>query len=51
VKYISNNNAKPRAAVMADPAPAEVAEFLAFTQHVQYWKSGGRVYLSDLQGT
>ncbi|KAJ7053075.1 hypothetical protein C8F01DRAFT_1261250 [Mycena amicta] len=38
---------------MQDPQSpeAEVAEFLAFAQHLQYWKSGGKVYISDLQGT
>jgi hypothetical protein len=53
VKYINNNDARPRAVVTADSSSqeAEVAEFLCFTQHFQYWKSGHRVYLSDLQGT
>jgi hypothetical protein len=48
VKYINNNNAAPREMTSVDRT--EVAEFLCFTQHFQYWKSGGRVYLSDLQG-
>ncbi|KAJ7683054.1 hypothetical protein B0H14DRAFT_3677535 [Mycena olivaceomarginata] len=29
----------------------EMADFLSFTQHVQYYKTAGMVYLSDLQGT
>ncbi|KAJ7067440.1 hypothetical protein C8F01DRAFT_980196, partial [Mycena amicta] len=52
-KFIGNANAKPVASILADPDPAvvETAEFLAFTQHVQYWKTKGMVYLSDLQGS
>ncbi|KAF8199240.1 hypothetical protein K438DRAFT_1500860, partial [Mycena galopus ATCC 62051] len=28
-----------------------IAEFLCFTQHLQYFKTDGTVFLSDLQGT
>ncbi|KAJ7643018.1 hypothetical protein DFH06DRAFT_999447 [Mycena polygramma] len=34
----------------AGKSVAAVAEFLSFTQHVQYYKTKGMVYLSDLQG-
>ncbi|KIK75867.1 hypothetical protein PAXRUDRAFT_171445, partial [Paxillus rubicundulus Ve08.2h10] len=29
----------------------EITEFLAFTQHVQYHKTRGQVYISDYQGS
>ena len=49
-KFIANRSAKPLASVLAEAELAHVAEFLSFTQHVQYWKTKGMVYLSDLQG-
>ncbi|KAG6378352.1 hypothetical protein JVT61DRAFT_14077 [Boletus reticuloceps] len=49
VKFIHNGNASPR--WLSDPAANKVAEFLAFTQHVQYIKTGKQVYISDYQGS
>lgn len=48
VKYIHNGHALP--CNLSDPVAREIAEFLSFTQHVQYSKSGGQVYISDYQG-
>lgn len=49
VKFIHNGSALP----LLDPVDPlyKIAEFLCFTQHVQYLKSDGAVFLSDLQGT
>ena len=48
VKYIHNGDPTPM------PEPYEpgydIAQFLAFTQHVQYVKTGGLAYISDYQG-
>ncbi|KAI6009123.1 hypothetical protein EDC04DRAFT_2906734 [Pisolithus marmoratus] len=48
VKYIHNSNAEP--CFLVDRKAEAIAEFLAFTQHVQYIKTGGQVYISDYQG-
>ncbi|KAG6372778.1 hypothetical protein JVT61DRAFT_7177 [Boletus reticuloceps] len=48
IKFIHNANAAPRE--LDDPAANEIAEFLSFTQHVQYTKTGGLAFLSDYQG-
>ncbi|KAI6038234.1 hypothetical protein EDC04DRAFT_2570273, partial [Pisolithus marmoratus] len=48
VKYIHNSNTEP--CVLLDMKAEEIADFLAFTQHVQYIKTGGQVYISDYQG-
>ncbi|KAI6163399.1 hypothetical protein EDD17DRAFT_1507387 [Pisolithus thermaeus] len=48
VKYIHNSNAEP--CLLVDMKAEEIAEFLAFTQHIQYIKTGGQVYISDYQG-
>ncbi|KAJ7650765.1 hypothetical protein FB45DRAFT_1050655 [Roridomyces roridus] len=50
-KFICNSSAVPLVTVLSDPNTADVAEYLAFTQHVQYSKTGGMAYLSDLQGS
>ncbi|KAJ6603964.1 hypothetical protein B0H10DRAFT_1821761 [Mycena sp. CBHHK59/15] len=47
-KFISNGDAIPVPQVANDLS--SVTEFLSFTQHVQYHKARGAVYLSDLQG-
>ncbi|KAJ7212725.1 hypothetical protein GGX14DRAFT_361618 [Mycena pura] len=49
VKYIHNGDALP----LLEPADPLYynAEFLCFAQHVQYFKSGGLVFISDLQGS
>ena len=48
VKYIHNGDAAP--CVFLDPETENIADFLAFTQHIQYVKTGGQVYISDYQG-
>jgi hypothetical protein len=48
VKFIHNGDAAPREHL--DPVINEIAEFLSFTQHAQYIKTGGQVYISDYQG-
>ncbi|KAI6158240.1 hypothetical protein BKA82DRAFT_32801 [Pisolithus tinctorius] len=49
MKFIHNSNPNPF------PEPSEyryeTAEFLAFTQHVQYSNTNGQVYISDYQGS
>ncbi|KAJ7432411.1 hypothetical protein B0H11DRAFT_2380901 [Mycena galericulata] len=49
VKFIHNGNAVPL--LQPDDPLYSIAEFLCFTQHVQYFKTDGAVFLSDLQGT
>ncbi|KAJ6613391.1 hypothetical protein B0H10DRAFT_2222304 [Mycena sp. CBHHK59/15] len=48
-KFINNGSAVPLLLPTADKSVAAVAEFLSFTQHVQFYKTKGMVYLSDLQ--
>ena len=47
-KYIHNGDAVP--CDLFDAEADKMAEFLAFTQHVQYAKTDGQVYISDYQG-
>jgi len=47
-KYIHNGDAVP--CDLFDTEADKMAEFLAFTQHVQYTKTDGQVYISDYQG-
>ncbi|KAF8982855.1 hypothetical protein BDQ17DRAFT_1261868, partial [Cyathus striatus] len=48
IKFIHNGSAIP---LLAEVDPLYfIAEFLSFTQHVQYEKTGGLAYVSDLQG-
>lgn len=49
-KFINNASAIPVQLPAAHPSLSALAEFLSFTQHVQFHKTGGMVYLSDLQG-
>ncbi|KAJ7128867.1 hypothetical protein C8R46DRAFT_884835, partial [Mycena filopes] len=49
-KFITNASAVPLSLRTRDKSLPVIAEFLAFTQHVQYYKTGGLAYLSDLQG-
>ena len=42
-KYIHNGSASPRQ--LTDSEANEIARFLSFTQHVQYTKTGGQVYM------
>lgn len=54
VKYIHNMSATPllEAGVLeVGDARYELAQFLCFMQHIQYQKTSGLVYISDLQGT
>ncbi|KAI6000407.1 hypothetical protein F5J12DRAFT_724114, partial [Pisolithus orientalis] len=48
VKYIHNSNVAP--CFLLDTKAEEIADFLAFTQHIQYIMTGGQVYISDYQG-
>ncbi|CAK5282518.1 unnamed protein product [Mycena citricolor] len=48
-KFVHNSEAKP--ALQKDDPGYYIAEFLCFTQHYQYTKSGGLVFLSDYQGS
>ncbi|KAH7922899.1 hypothetical protein BV22DRAFT_1016383, partial [Leucogyrophana mollusca] len=49
VKYVHNGKAVP---LLDPPDPLYyLAEFLCFTQHVQFHKTGHQLYLSDYQGT
>ncbi|KAJ7797160.1 hypothetical protein B0H14DRAFT_3548763 [Mycena olivaceomarginata] len=50
-KFIHNGNAVSALSDSEDKSLHEMADFLSFTQHVQYYKTAGMVYLSDLQGT
>ena len=47
-KYIHNGSAA--LCQLTTPVANEIAQFLSFTQHVQYTKTGGLVYISDYQG-
>jgi Alpha-kinase family len=47
-KYL--NNVSPEPLVMEMKEDEERAEFLAFSQHVQYWKTKKQVFVSDYQG-
>ena len=47
-KYIHNGDTSP--CWFTDPDASEIAKFLSFTQHVQYVKTGGQVYILDYQG-
>ncbi|KAJ7832142.1 hypothetical protein B0H14DRAFT_3142965 [Mycena olivaceomarginata] len=49
VKFVHNGDASPL--LDLDDPLYEIAEFLCFTQHVQYFKTDGTVFLSDLQGS
>ena len=48
VKYIHNGTCRPL--LHLDDPEYNIAEFLAFTQHVQYNRTGGMAYISDYQG-
>lgn len=47
-KYL--NNVSPEPLVMKTKEDEKRAEFLAFSQHVQYWKTKKQVFVSDYQG-
>ena len=47
-KYINNNSY--HACYFPDNKNQQHAEFLAFCQHVQYWRTGGLMFTSDYQG-
>jgi len=44
------NNVSPEPLVMKTKDDEERARFLAFSQHVQYWKTKKQVFVSDYQG-
>ncbi|KAJ7671991.1 hypothetical protein B0H17DRAFT_1141282 [Mycena rosella] len=50
-KFINNGSAVPVILSATDKSLPALGEFLPFTQHVQYYKTGGLVYISDLQGS
>ncbi len=47
-KYL--NNVSPMPLTMETKEDEERAKFLAFTQHVQYWKTKKQAFVSDYQG-
>ncbi|KAJ6475575.1 hypothetical protein C8R45DRAFT_826983 [Mycena sanguinolenta] len=49
VKFVHNGDANPL--LDAGDELYYIAEFLCFTQHLQYFKTNGTVFLSDPQGT
>ncbi|KAJ7795511.1 hypothetical protein B0H14DRAFT_3495846 [Mycena olivaceomarginata] len=49
VKFVHNGDAN--SLLDTDDPFYHIAEFLCFTQHVQYFKTDGTVFLSDLQGS
>ncbi|KAJ6488758.1 hypothetical protein C8R45DRAFT_827125, partial [Mycena sanguinolenta] len=49
VKFVHNGDANPL--LDAGDELYYIAEFLCFTQHLDYFKTDGTVFLSDLQGT
>ncbi|TDL18616.1 hypothetical protein BD410DRAFT_728351, partial [Rickenella mellea] len=48
IKYIHNSSATPVEGLSA--SETDIALFLCFTQHVQWNKTGGQVFISDFQG-
>ncbi|CAK5271942.1 unnamed protein product [Mycena citricolor] len=50
VKFINNASAVTVCSIGPDSVHYPVAIFLCFMQHIQYEKSKGLVFLSDLQG-
>ena len=48
VKYLNNDSAKPRS--FNNPEKVLRAQFLSFSQHVQFWKTNGAAFVSDFQG-
>ena len=48
-KYVHNVDATPQLPSFGGPA-YDIAEFLCFVQHLQYWKTDAMVYISDFQG-
>ncbi|KAJ6470314.1 hypothetical protein C8R45DRAFT_937223 [Mycena sanguinolenta] len=48
-KFLNNGSAVPLPSM--NKSVSALAEFLSFTQHVQYYKTKAMLYLSDLQGT
>ncbi|KAJ7920089.1 hypothetical protein B0H13DRAFT_1605718, partial [Mycena leptocephala] len=48
IKYIHNRSARPRN--FQDPEHSLRAKFLAFAQHVQFFKTDRTAYVSDFQG-
>ena len=47
-KYINNNSSCPR--IFHDSENQHCSQFLAFCQHVQYWRTGCQAFTSDFQG-
>ena len=49
VKYIGNGSVKPLD-FLSGTAAAYLAQFLSFSQHVQYVKTKGLAFIGDFQG-
>jgi hypothetical protein len=47
-KYL--NNVSPNPLTMDTKEDEERAKFLAFSQHIQYWKTKQHTFISDYQG-
>ncbi|KAH8981628.1 hypothetical protein EDB92DRAFT_1805123, partial [Lactarius akahatsu] len=47
-KYINNNSSYP--CYFSNNEDCQRAEFLAFCQHVQYWRTSCQAFTSDFQG-
>jgi hypothetical protein len=47
-KYINNDSSRPH--YFGGHENRQRAEFLAFCQHVQYWRTGRQAFTSDFQG-
>ena len=49
-KYINNANAQVLPQRYSDTEAKVIGDFLAFTQHVQYWKTKKQAFVTDYQG-
>ena len=49
-KYLNNNSSRPCQFPDDDDENRQRADFLAFAQHVQYWRTGCLAFTSDFQG-
>ena len=49
-KYINNADAQVLPQRCSDTEAKVIGEFLAFSQHVQYWKTKKQVFVTDYQG-
>ncbi|PCH36989.1 hypothetical protein WOLCODRAFT_83192 [Wolfiporia cocos MD-104 SS10] len=47
-KYLNNNSVIPHQ--FNDPVDMALANYLAYTQHAQYWLTGKMAFVTDYQG-